>query len=102
MFYPDFLVWLNEDLIVAIETTSKDLLKDKIDRKLFKIESFDREKVREKSTIVPPSKVVVGVISTISKKDKYQVYQVNENNKPVPVSEAMDMEGCVKLILETV
>ncbi|CFW92862.1 Putative Type III restriction enzyme, res subunit [endosymbiont DhMRE of Dentiscutata heterogama] len=101
-FYPDFLVWLNDDLVVAIETTGKSLLQDKIDRKLFKIESFDREKAKAKSAIIPPSKVVVGVITTTNKKDKYQVYQVNENNQPVPVSEAIDMEECVKLILETV
>lgn len=88
--------------MVAIETTGKSLLQDKIDRKLFKIESFDREKARAKSAIIPPSKVVVGVISTTDKKDKYQVYKVNKDNKPIPVSEAMDMEGCVKLILETV
>ncbi|MCE8163576.1 MAG: DEAD/DEAH box helicase family protein [Candidatus Moeniiplasma glomeromycotorum] len=101
MFYPDFLVWLNDDLVVAIETTGKSLLQDKIDRKLFKIESFDRKKAEEKTKIIPPSKVVVGVISTTNQKDKYQVYQVNKDNQPVPVSETMDMEGCVKLILET-
>ncbi|CAI2186698.1 18501_t:CDS:2, partial [Funneliformis geosporum] len=102
MFYPDFLVWLNDDLVVAIETTGKSLLQDKIDRKLFKIESFDREKAKTKSVVIPPSKLIVGVITTTNKKDKYQVYSVNENNHPIPVSEAMDMEECVKLVLETV
>ncbi|CAG8605341.1 9132_t:CDS:2, partial [Ambispora gerdemannii] len=81
---------------VAIETTGKSLLQDKIDRKLFKIESFDREKAKEKSAVIPPSKVVVGVITTTNKKDKYQVYKVNENNQPFPVSEAIDMEECTK------
>ena len=88
--------------MVAIETTGKTLLQDKIDRKLFRIESFEREEARTKSVVIPPRKVIVGVIVTTNQKDKYQVYQVNENNKPVPVSEAMDMEGCIKLILETV
>ncbi|CAI2184387.1 813_t:CDS:2 [Funneliformis geosporum] len=94
MFYPDFLVWLNDDLVVAIETTGKTLLQDKIDRKLFRIEGFEREKIKGREKVIPPSKLIVGVIVTTNQKDKYQVYQVNENDKPVPVSEAMDMEGC--------
>ena len=36
------------------------------------------------------------------KDSKYQVYKVNENNKTVPVGEMIDMESCVKLILENV
>jgi len=87
---------------VAIETTGKSLLQDKIDRKLFKIESFDRKEAEKKGGIIPPSRVGVGVITTTNKKDNYQVYKVNNNNQPIPVSEAMDMEGCIKLILETV
>jgi len=55
-FYPDFLVWVDNETLVAIETTGKELLRDKLDRKLFAIESFDLEKVSlgEK---VPPRKV---------------------------------------------
>jgi hypothetical protein len=101
-FYPDFLVWLSDDLVVAIETTGREFLRDKLDRKIFKIESFDREKAMGKERIIPPSKVVIGVIATTSQEGRYQVYQADENNKPVPVSQTMDMEGCIKLILETV
>ncbi|KAG9306460.1 hypothetical protein G9A89_003570 [Geosiphon pyriformis] len=67
-----------------------------------KCEAENAEEAEKKGALVPPSKLVVGVIATTSQKRKYQVYQVNENNKPVSVREMMDMEGCVKLILGTV
>ena len=45
-----------DDTLVAVETTGKELLKDKLDRKLFSIESFDLGMVPQEQKIVPPLK----------------------------------------------
>lgn len=95
-FYPDFLLWLDEETVVALETTGKELLADKLDRKLFTIESFDLKMVSNR--IVPPRRVVVGVIVTTTVFGKYRTHQVRENGHLVS-GEVMSMEGCVKKIL---
>jgi hypothetical protein len=59
--------------LVAVETTGKELLKDKLDRKLFSIESFDLGIVLA-GVKVPPRKVKVGVIVTTKEFGKYRVY----------------------------
>ncbi|CAJ0761219.1 16469_t:CDS:10 [Entrophospora sp. SA101] len=55
---------VEDDTLVAVETTGKELLKDKLDRKLFTIESFDLGMVPVGQKIIPPRKVRVGVIVT--------------------------------------
>ncbi|CAG8533688.1 5421_t:CDS:2 [Ambispora gerdemannii] len=64
---------LDDETLVAVETTGKSLLKDKLDRKLFTIESFAGGVVPA-GEIVPPRKVRVGVISTTDTFGKYRVY----------------------------
>jgi type III restriction enzyme len=96
-FYPDFLIWMDDDVLVAVETTGKSLLKDKLDRKLFSIESFDKKKVPQ-GGVVPPSKVRVGVIATTDNFGQYRVYQIGENDE-ILRSEVMDMRGCLGVIL---
>ena len=54
-FYPDFLIWVDDDTLVAVETTGRGLLADKLDRKLFSIESFDLGGVSV--GVIPPRKV---------------------------------------------
>jgi type III restriction enzyme len=97
-FYPDFLVWVDDDTVLAIETTGKDLLSDKLDRKLFTIENFSVEEAKKHAQIIPPSKIIVGVITTTNVWGKYKVYRMDENGKQ-EYSETMDMEGCIKEIL---
>src|SRR5581483_5892148 len=96
-FYPDFLIWVDDDTLVAVETTGQKLLKDKLDRKLFSITSFDKEKT-PKGEIVPPSKVRVGVIATTDNFGQYRVYQIGENDE-ILRSEVNDMRGCLGVIL---
>jgi hypothetical protein len=55
-FYPDFLIWVDDETLVAVETTGRELLKDKLDRKLFTIESFDLGAVPAGLGKVPPRK----------------------------------------------
>jgi hypothetical protein len=83
--------------LVAVETTGKSLLKDKLDRKLFSIASFDKEKVPQ-GGIVPPRKVQVGVITTTDNFGQYRVYQIGENDE-ILRNEVMDMRGCLGFIL---
>jgi type III restriction enzyme len=97
-FYPDFLVWVNEEVVVALETTGKELLADKLDRKLFTIKSFSEE---ISTGAIPPRKVMVGVIATTDVFGKYRTYQVGEDNRLVS-GEVMSMEECVKKILEEI
>jgi len=95
-FYPDFLIWVDDETLVAVETTGRELLADKLDRKLFSIESFDLAvPLGEK---VPPRKVWVGVIVTTEVFGKYRVYRVGEDGKLVS-GEVMSMEECVKEVL---
>ena len=84
---------------MALETTGKDLLADKLDRKLFTIESFDLKQVPNQEKVVPPQKVVVGVIATTGIFGKYRVYRVSDNNRLVS-GEVKEMRECVKEILE--
>ena len=100
-FYPDFLIWIDDDTLVAVETTGKELLKDKLDRKLFTIRSFDLDLVPEGQKIIPPRKVKVGVIVTTETYGKYRVYWIGESGELVS-SEIMEMEECIRKILEEV
>ena len=65
---------MDDDTLIAVETTGKELLKDKLDRKLFTIESFDLGMVPVGQKIIPPRKVRVGVIVTTDVYGKYRVY----------------------------
>jgi type III restriction enzyme len=98
-FYPDFLIWIDDDTLVAVETTGKELLKDKLDRKLFSIKSFDLELVPVGQKIIPPRKVKVGVIVTTEIYGKYRVYWIGESGELVS-SRIMEMEECIREILE--
>ena len=59
---------------INYSTTGKELLKDKLDRKLFTIRSFDLGMVPAGQKIIPPRKVKVGVIVTTEAYGKYRVY----------------------------
>jgi hypothetical protein len=83
--------------VVALETTGKDLLADKLDRKLFTIESFGEAS----GEVVPPRKVVVGVIATTGVFGKYRVYRVSDNNRLVS-GKVKEMRECVAEVLEKV
>jgi len=83
---------------VALETTGKDLLADKLDRKLFTIESFNLERISSQG-VVPPRKVMVGVIATTGVFGKYRVYRVSDNNRLVS-GEVKEMRECVAEVLE--
>ena len=87
-------------MLVAVETTGKSLLKDKLDRKLFTIESFVGGVVLA-GEIVPPRKVRVGVISTTDTFGKYRVYWIGESNE-LKRSEVMEMRECIEMILEEI
>ena len=80
-----------------METTGKELLKDKIDRKLFTIKSFDLNAVPG-GWRIPPRRVVVGVIATTDSFGKYRVYRIGEDDNLVS-GEVMSMEECVKEVL---
>lgn len=84
-----------------METTGKDLLADKLDRKLFTIESFDLKQIpdQDEMEVAPPRKVIVGVIATTGIFGKYRVYRVSDNNRLVS-GEVKEMRECVKEILE--
>jgi hypothetical protein len=97
-FYPDFLVWVDEETVVALETTGRKLLADKLDRKLFAIESFNLEAISPNKKI-PPHRVIVGVIVTTDIFGKYRTFRVGEDNRLVS-GEVKEMRECVTEILE--
>ncbi|MCE8158930.1 MAG: DEAD/DEAH box helicase family protein [Candidatus Moeniiplasma glomeromycotorum] len=56
-FYPDFLLWLNNDTVICLEVTSKWLEEDKLKRKLVRIHEPEVEMINE-----APRKVYVIII----------------------------------------
>ncbi|CAJ0637003.1 15765_t:CDS:2 [Entrophospora sp. SA101] len=74
---------VEDDTLVAVETTGKELLKDKLDRKLFTIESFDLGMVPVGQKIIPPRKVRVGVIVTTDVYGNSNVVEIARNKELV-------------------